>query len=529
MVLQIALGRLNVTGEFVVVLVGECVGNACGTAFGPHFVSAHAEFVPTGHEYDAGINLECVIPLLCEVVSPLGSLCAFLFKAIRIGGGVGTASDLVAAHGSQLVQLVVVVHCDTDRDLLYDAIVLILAGCVVLCLRIHGKPAPGSVIGVVYHVAGLTCTEGEEIRNFLFKRRGVGVKGCGDGHEHGLTVEVVPQVGVSACAEEILIDRSDLHVGVGLIPEGEHEGELGGLEAVGHGVVPLCKQRVVGVVPSVVAVGVVGENDVNAGVCQKLSLLAQHPRVVAAVEAVDGFVPPIGFVRLPDLVVEISHGLGILFAVFLQVNHVIGGKAVDVPGPVEHGNRLVVAGRANVLVCQRGSAKTVGKYPGVGVDGMGIDQRVLGDHVLLGGLMVAVDGVLGLRALQEEILAGCFLCKDHANVGIRRGAGRGEAVLINVALKAGYLGKGIHGGSFVGIVNQEQIIACGQLFEGNALQGVVNQQNAFTCQRLCGNGVSVGVLPLVNRDIDLHVGRGVGCEVEFNAREGSVGGHAHAA
>ena len=398
-VLQVALGRLNVTGEFVVILVGECIGNSRGRALGPGFVSANAEFVPAGHEYNGRVNLKRVCPLLCEVVAPLGGLVAFLFVAIGVGGGVGTARDVVATHSGQLAQLVVVVHCDTNRDLLNDAVGLVLAGGVVLILRIHGKPAPGLVFGVIHHVTGSAGAEGKELGNFLFQGGGVGVKGLRDRHQHRLAVQVVPKVLVLVGAVDILVDRGYLHVGVGLVPEGEHEGQLGGLEAVGHSVVPFLEQGVVGGVPGVVAVGVVGKDNVNAGVGQKLCLLAQNPGVLAAVEAVDGLIPPVGGGALPDLVVVISHCLGILFAVFLQVDGLVVEEAAGVPGPVEHSHGLAVTGSANVRIGQRGSAQTVGKYPGVGLNGVGVDQAVCGNHVFVGSGVVAVDAIRGISTL----------------------------------------------------------------------------------------------------------------------------------
>ena len=108
MILQISLGGLNVTGKFIIVGIQEALIHICLTG-SPVVPTAGLPLVPACDKYNLRIDLQSVIPLLGEVVAPLGGLGPFYLVAILIGDGVGTAAYVTAAHTGHLIHHVVVI------------------------------------------------------------------------------------------------------------------------------------------------------------------------------------------------------------------------------------------------------------------------------------------------------------------------------------------------------------------------------------------------------------------------------------
>ena len=98
-------------------------------------------------------------------------------------------------------------------------------------------------------------------------------------------------------------------------------------------------------------------------------------------------------------------GLGIFEHELGGIDGGIVGQ-IHVPRPVEHSHGLVLLHSAHVLVGQRLTAETVGEHPGIGHDVMGIDQMIGGHLPLLGGSVLAVDGILDALHGQEGLHGG---------------------------------------------------------------------------------------------------------------------------
>ena len=115
---EVAACRLQVARELIVALVGEGIFDRGGGAFYPCLITSGGPLVPSGDEHDLRIDLQCIIKLFGEVVAPQCCRCAFLLVPILIGGCIGASHDVIAVHGSQQTELVVMVHRHADRDLL---------------------------------------------------------------------------------------------------------------------------------------------------------------------------------------------------------------------------------------------------------------------------------------------------------------------------------------------------------------------------------------------------------------------------
>ena len=319
-----------------------------------------------------------------------------------------------------------------------------------------------------------------------------------------------------------------MHLGTGgfLIPEGEHEGDLGGLDTVLHGIRPGIEQGGVAGEPGIDAVGVVGKDHVHAGVGQQLTLLSLHPRVVAAVVAVDGLVPE-GCPRsqlIPQRIVVVTHGLGVLGGQLLHIHGVAAAGSADVPRPVEHGQGLIVLETAHVGVGEGHAAQAVGEDPGIGHDLMGIDEAVLRDHVGIGGLVVAVGRVL-TRGAGGVVIVGLAGEMD-ADVGEDLRKLARCAVGIDLTLKSRGRTVGVQGGGLGHIVNEEQVVSRGDLAEGDLGVQVILQDGLARAHGGLGNGLLEGSLPCVDRHGHLDVVTVVGAELGLHAREGEGGIHA---
>ena len=525
MILQGALGGLDVAGELVDVLIGEGVLHGSGVALvlGPLLIAACDPLVPARDEDHLGVHLQGVLPLLGEVVAPLGGLGALHLEAVLIVGGVGAARDVVAAHGGQEVMLVIMVLGGTHGHLLHVACLLLLGVLVVDLLGVHGEPAPGGVFGLLHKVAGLTGAEGEEGGDLLVGERGGGVEAVTHGHEHGLAVPVEPQLGPFVLAEDVQVEHLHLGAGVPLIPEGEHEGDLGSLHAVGHGIRPGIHEGGIGVTPGVDSVGVVGEDHVHTRVGQQLALLALDPAVIAAVVAVDGGIPEVdGAAQLgPEGVIEVPHGLGVFGGQLLHIDGGALGGAAGVPGPVEHGQGLVGLGVAHLGVGQGDAAQTVGEDPGIGHDLVGVDEAVRGDDVGVGGLVVAVGKVAVTHAGSKVVLG--LVGEVEAEVGEDVQGAADKAVGIQLTLKARGVGVDVETGDGVELVDQEQVISRGELPEGDLGVEVILQSDPPRAHGLLGDGGGIGALPLVGRHGHFHIVAVVGAELDLHAREGDQG------
>ena len=466
-ILQCPLGRLNVTGKFVVILIGEGVLHGGVHTLGPYLNTAYGKLVPARDENDLGIDLQRVLELLREVVAPLGGLSALLLVAILILGGVGAAGNVISAHGGQHAVLIVVVHGNANRHLLDDTISMGCSVSIIDRLRIHGQPSPIRVGGLSNHVFGLSGTEGKEACDLLLNRGSTRINRFLASHDHGLAIPVEPQIGKFAVAENVHVQGFELDVGVRCIVEGQHEGDLGGTQAVVHGLCPRLHESRIVVAPRHGRVRIIRKDHVHAGIGQKLGLLTKHPPIVATIEAVDGLIPPEGTASqiTPELIVPIPHRLGVLLGHLLKIHR--GRRPSCVPRPVEHGQCFVVTEITDLGVGQGDSSKSVGEHPRVGHDLVGIDEAILGNDVGGRGYVVAAHDITGLGAFQKVI--SLLLAEDHLHDRILNIIGHGVAVLIDVTLEILRGLIHVHGGTGVHVMDEEQVIACGNLVKEHAL------------------------------------------------------------
>ena len=225
-ILQLALGRLKVAAELVVKLINQRVVNkAVGTA--PRCgLAPCVPFVPAGHEDYHGILLQCTVKLLGEIIAPERRRRPLLLVPIRIRGGVGTTHDVLTVHSGDLVRHVVMVHGNADRDLLGRLVAPLFLGAVIDRLRIGMQPSPLSDIGLtVQQVCRLPRPEGKEISDLTGHRAGVR-------HQHGLVIQIVPQLLIDAVLIDIIVQRPELGLAAAVVPEGQEEGDLRNLHAV---------------------------------------------------------------------------------------------------------------------------------------------------------------------------------------------------------------------------------------------------------------------------------------------------------
>ena len=525
MILQGTLGGLDIAGELIDVLVGEGVLHGGGVALvlGPLLIAARDPLVPACDEDHLGVYLQGVLPLLGEVVAPLGGLGTLHLEAVLVIGGVGASRDVVSAHGGQQVMLVIVVLGDTDGDLLHNTGFFFLLILVVDLLGVHGEPAPVGVLGLLHQIGGLTCAEGEEAGDLLIGQRRARVKAVLHGHEHGLIVPVEPQLLPLTRAEDVQVEHLHLGAGVGLVPEGQHEGDLGGLYAVLHGIRPGIEQGGVACEPGIDAVGVIRKHHVHACVGQQLALLSLHPRIVAAVVAVDGLVPESGKVAdlAPQGVIVVPHGLGVLGGQLLHVHRIVSAGAADVPRPVEHGEGLILLEVAHVGVGEGHAAEAVGEDPRIGHDLMGIDEAVRGDDVGIGGSVVAV-GEAFVQTTGGVIVLGLG-GEVEADVGVDQRCLTGHAIGIDLAFKArnGFIGVESGGGGH--IVDEEQVVACRELTADDLGVLVILQNRLARTHGGFGHGLFKGSLPRVDRHGHFDIVAVVGTELGLHTREGDGG------
>ena len=151
--------------------------------------------------------------------------------------------------------------------------------------------------------------------------------------------------------------------------------------AVAAGFVQFGEQRHEGVAPYQRAVGGVEYQHVDARVGKILRMLADHVRVVVAVEAVEGFVPVDDVVRGPRRMLHVVFRFGIFGK---DLGEIAGRAAVSVavaPGPVEDAHGLFArCGRFGGV--GQFAAQHVGGHQQVVVSLAESAHRRLGDNVI---------------------------------------------------------------------------------------------------------------------------------------------------
>ena len=487
MILQVALGHLQVAAVLVVELIGEGVLHPA-----PVLVTARRPLVPARDEENLGIQLQGVVELLREAVAHESGLASLLDETILEGRGEGAADDVLAlVHGGASVGDVAVVDGHADGGLLHGLALEALGVLVVGDLRVGSQPAPVADLSALDLVSRLTRAPGKEVFDLL-----VEVGACADvsvvSHEHGLFVPVEPKVLELTRAEDIQVEHLDLLAAAVGGAEGQEEGHLGNIHrAVGLGVVPGLHERGVAGLPGIRAVGVIGEDGIHPRVGQQLGVAAEHPGIVGTVVAVEGLVPEVGGSASlgPGLMIVIADGFGVLQNEIVDVEG-LGEGQIHVPRPVEHGNGLVLLDPAHILKGEGLTAETIGEDPGVGHDLVGVDQ-VVGGHLPLGRrCMLAVDGILGALDLAEGLHRG--LGKGNRNlpggrllhaaligVGVAHGGGHlpraqaaaRELVDADEVLPRGLLVEGEHGVTVVGVL-LDLLGGHGSLFAGGVEVGI---------------------------------------------------------
>ena len=340
----------------------------------------------------------------------------------------------------------------TDGDLLDHALIVVEVG-----LGEAGQPAPlvGSGLGV--QVAAQIGAEGEERLDLLGDGIALTVHASGPAHDHGLTVQLEPNVLVQTLLVDVVVQLHHL----GTCPfhgaEGEHEGHVGSVHALRASLGEDLHDLEGGLLPGEGAVGVVEEHHVDIGGGQKLCLLADNPLVIAVVVAVDRLIPEVveAHLGLDAQLAKLGNGQGHIVALGLtHLNELIdilliveGGLPVTeiaVPGPVEDGDDLVLADISRLGVGGNDTIQAVLHDPlglihhvgGVLIHGgviqsgvVGLPLQVaeggdlLGGHFLGGGLL---GGCLGLG------IGGCL-----GGLGVTDGGLLGAGILV-----AGHHGKG---------------------------------------------------------------------------------------
>ena len=165
---------------------------------------------------------------------------------------------------------------------------------------------------------------------------------------------------------------------------------------------------------------------------------------------------------------------------------------IGVPGPVEHGHGLVVLDSAHVLVGEGGAAETVGKYPGVRHDLVGVQQAVLGDNVLLGSGVIAVNGFRNTGHLQKGYLGG--LCKGDVDLPVELGF---HTALIYVAVGGGW-GHLPYAYLTIDVLDDQQILSCRLCVKGEGVVGVVHKGlESLVCDGFARDGGLVVGVPFV--------------------------------
>ncbi len=377
-ILQLALGRLDVAAELVVKLVNQrIVDKAVGTA--PRVgLTPCVPFVPAGHENHHRVLLQCAVELLGEVVAPERCRRAFLLVSVRIGGGVGAPHDVLTVHSGDFMRHIVVVHGDADRNLLRGLVAPLLHRAVVDRLRVGVQPSPlPDSSPTAQEIGRLSAPEGKELPDF----GGHGGAVC---HQHGLVVQIVPQLLIGAVLVDVVVQRPDLGLAVAVVSERQKEGNLRHVYAVLRCFTPVFKQRMVGTLPCHGAVGVVIEHNIHACVRQQLCLLAENPLVRGTVVAVDRLVPEAVMPRsLPCSVVIVVLCIRILFKQFGRIGCALLTQLL-VPCPVKQCQRLALAHGTYVVIGQRLAPQPVGKHPCVRHGGIVVEQTVLRDDCLPG-------------------------------------------------------------------------------------------------------------------------------------------------
>ena len=385
-ILQLTLGGFKVTGMLVIKLVNQRIVDL-GVCTAPRLgLTPCVPFIPAGYENNVGICFNCVIELLCKLISPQGCARSFLFVSVGIIRGVGASHDVLTVHGGDLLGHVVVVDSHADRHLLDHAVT---NACRTLdgiqSLREYRQPAPGLGSRVLNAVFRLTCTPGKEVFDLLADRA---VRYCAaDAHKHGLILPIEPQILIKTGLINILIDHLRLRSCTGVIAKGQQIRYLGHVHtAVFHGILPSGVQHEIALAPGKAAVGVVRENGIYARVGKQLSLLTQYPGVFGGIKAVDRLVPEaVMSLTCPCLVIVIILSIGIFLQKLGGVDRTLGSSFLGMPGPVEHSQRLILTGCAYLGIGQRYSAQSVGKYPSVGHCLILVPKAVLGNfHGLFG-------------------------------------------------------------------------------------------------------------------------------------------------
>ncbi len=162
--------------------------------------------------------------------------------------------------------------------------------------------------------------------------------------------------------------------------------------------------------------------------------------------------------------VVVVFGFGVLFDEVIDVE-ALGAAAV--PGPVEHGDGLVILGTADIRIGKGLTAEAVGEHPGIGHDLVGIDEGVGGRRIGGGRGMVAVDAVHDATDRKEGLDGGFRKIDLHPPIG----AG---FLTVDVAVAVGYLhvaGKDADGAADIG--DAEEVLPGGLFVEGELIEGVI--------------------------------------------------------
>ena len=203
----------------------------------------------------------------------------------------------------------------------------------------------------------------------------------------------------------------------------------------------------------------------------------------------------------------------------------MGGEAVDVPGPVEHGQGLIGLEVAHVGVGEGHAAQAVGEDPGIGHDLVGVDQAIGGDDVGGRSDVITGNGILGLRAIHKVRIL--FFAENDLHDGVLDILFHGESVAVDVALEVVHRVVHVHSGGLGEVLGQEEVVAGGNFVEGNALHGVIHQGQVSAGNGSLGHGLGVGALPGVHVHIDLDIGGVVGRHLELDAHEGGADVQTH--
>ena len=293
---------------------------------------AHYPLVPAGDEHVFGVKLQRVVPLLLHVVAVFIRVFGELLVPVFVGVAAAEGVFRVEVRADAL-RVAVLRHADGAH--LESAVG---PGAVAVLGR-HLQPAPLVVPPGTARVQRLAGPEREEFAD-LVQDFGVIIRDAffgdrfGVRHDHGLAFPHEPQVAEFARLVQILINAAEHADGVVRGAELHHERHLRGVDAVAAGFVQFGEQRHERVAPYQRAVGGIEHHHVHARVGKILRVLADHVRIVVAVEAVERFVPVDDVVGGPGGMLHIV----LRFGIFREdLGEVAGRAAIAVavpPGPV---------------------------------------------------------------------------------------------------------------------------------------------------------------------------------------------------